>query len=161
MAKLEMDFAYAKLQSIDGDSYFIRKVSHNLMKLPILLTSKAKKQFYENKLGVESLGITSGGTSELHGAIHYCPDDKRYVFFAIGDVFVNGLKAPKLPLGAVLATISDKKKAPQLESESKEMEAVTVDDLTQFMIEKGARSEDVDIFYFTVPNMAIQSLQKF
>lgn len=26
MARLDMDYAYAKLQSIDGDNYFIRRV---------------------------------------------------------------------------------------------------------------------------------------
>lgn len=129
------------------------------MKLPILLTSKTKKQFYENKFEIDCLGVTSGSSPELHGAISYCVETGRYRFTALGDVFVNGLKAPKVPLGYLLATVNEKRAV--IESVSKEIEIVYLDDLSQIMVEKGSKNDDVDIFYFTVPNMTLQTIQKF
>jgi hypothetical protein len=50
------------------------------------------------------LGLTAARNNELHGAVYYDTDHKRFRLIAFGDIIVNGLKAPRISSDKVLNT---------------------------------------------------------
>ena len=68
----------------------------------MLLTSKSKKSDYKGKYGLECLGLTTGEGTDLYALIFYDAKQRRFRLTAFGDLLINGLKAPKLPISGIL-----------------------------------------------------------